>query len=117
MDLYDVAVARKLSSGGGGGGGSSDFSMATMTMINEIGASIICAYATDNVMGQQMDSVWTMANTSGDYDVILYKGKNMAFDMDALGAGVQHTISVTGNAQVLAEVFVEITGDCTITIS
>ena len=25
MDLYDVAVARKLSSGGGGGGGSSDF--------------------------------------------------------------------------------------------
>ena len=32
MDLYDVAVARKLSSGGGGGGGSSDFSTAEVTL-------------------------------------------------------------------------------------
>ena len=34
MDLYDIAVARKLS-GGGGGGGSSDFSTAQVTIINE----------------------------------------------------------------------------------
>ena len=34
MDLYDIAIARKLSGGGGGGGGSSDFSTAEVTIIN-----------------------------------------------------------------------------------
>lgn len=34
-DLFDVVVARKLS-GGGGGGGSSDFSMATVTIVNNL---------------------------------------------------------------------------------
>lgn len=33
MDLYDIAIARKLADGsGGGGGGSSDFSTAEMTI-------------------------------------------------------------------------------------
>ena len=32
MDLYDIAIAKKLSSGGGGG--SSDFSTAEVTLIN-----------------------------------------------------------------------------------
>lgn len=32
MNLYDIAIAKKLS-GGGGGGGSSDFAVATVTVI------------------------------------------------------------------------------------
>ena len=33
MDLYDIAIARKLSGGSGGGGGSSDLSSAEVTLI------------------------------------------------------------------------------------
>ena len=36
-DLFDIALARKLSGGGGGGGGSSDFSTAEVTLINKEG--------------------------------------------------------------------------------
>lgn len=35
MDLYDIAVARKLSGGSGGGGGSSDFEQITVTFATE----------------------------------------------------------------------------------
>ena len=33
MDLYDIAIARKLAGGSGGGGGSSDFNKAEVTLI------------------------------------------------------------------------------------
>jgi len=38
MDLFDIAIARKLAggSGGGGGGGSSDFTTAQVTIQNTI---------------------------------------------------------------------------------
>lgn len=36
MDLFDIAIARKLS-GGGGGGGSSDFSTAEVTIVGDGG--------------------------------------------------------------------------------
>ena len=45
MDLYDVAVARKLSSGGGGG--SSDFSTAEVTFTSTSGMYALFGYAVE----------------------------------------------------------------------
>ena len=69
MDLYDVAVARKLSSGGGGG--SSDFSTATMTV--EDAYSITIASIT-NIGGTDYIYPNNKIYSNGTYSVPLYKG-------------------------------------------
>lgn len=39
MDLFDIAVAKKLAGGGGGGGGSANIGTATSTSVAEVTAS------------------------------------------------------------------------------
>lgn len=47
MDLFDIAIARKLSGGGGGGGGSSDSITVTMSYTSDPdGLSVIVAKTT-----------------------------------------------------------------------
>lgn len=114
MDLFDIAVAKKLSGGGGGGGGSSDFSTAQVTVINETNQSVgmQIAYAMDVEGFASFSAGETSFEPSATtaLEAILYKGKSYA----TVGIG---TISATGNAETLAEREALITGDCTITIS
>ena len=110
MDLYDVAVARKLSSGGGGGGGSSDFSTAEVTIGNSSANTIqmYLAYCDDEF------GVSAITNLSRDDEreviVPLYKGKaDCWFDSE--------NVETTGNITDEGDGYYTITGDCTITIS
>ena len=111
MDLYDVAVARKLSSGGGGGGGSSDFSTAEVTVTNSTGAGLelpLAVIEDDATLG----SIYLDINDTVDKSAVLYKNKAIA------SIPMFKTAIVTGNATVDPIIgAVLITGDCTITIS
>ena len=109
MDLYDVAVARKLSSGGGGGGGSSDFSTAEVT-INGSGSFQLrfALVYTSGVMDGMTDGCVVSVGT---YTAIL--GANGALLTDYTDA----ITSTTGAIQTVDKGEYLITGDCTITIS
>ena len=110
MDLYDIAVARKLSSGGGGGGGSSDFSTATLTFINN---SDVGTLALPFLLTVEDDQIPVGSNVyeSGDYTIILYKG--------VCGITVinSYDYSVSGDAIDYGDTNIDAKGDCTITIS
>ena len=107
MNLYDIAIARKLSGGGGGGG---DFSTATMTingMIGGLSGALIAPYdyfETDT-------SFFTVEEGDSAYTLILYKGKAVIY-LDAKGA-----ISTSGSIELIEDGMYFVTGDCTITIS
>ena len=110
MDLFDIAVARKLSSGGGGGGGSSDFSTAevTVTVPNEV--TLIIPWALDE------GDVHTLSNIIADVDsetinIVMYKGRADAFVWGEYGS-----IVVTGDILEIDGEFI-ITGNGTITVS
>ena len=75
MDLFDIAVASKLA--GGGGGGSSDFSSATITLINSLPNSVYYAqiiHAEDNHL---VTSEVSIGGNAGPISLIvpLYKGE------------------------------------------
>ena len=114
MDLYDVAVARKLSSGVGGGGGSSDFSTAEVTIVGGqgLGSEVVLPIITEMAFGDYTGIVSTELFESGIQTVVLYQGH-------AYADGV-YISSVSGNATLTDEgklKLLDITGDCTITIS
>ena len=110
MDLYDVAVARKLSSGGGGGGGSSDFSTAEVMLRNESPKSgmsiIIPIIAEDNI------ELIRGINTSfgAVFNVPLFKGECVGYSEDA--GGFTYTGDITRNGTDII-----ITGNGTITFT
>ena len=103
MDLYDVAVARKLSSGGGGGGGSSDFSTALLTVTGSSEVEFICPVTNGDIAD-------TRIYEAGTYEVILYKGSAYFYVYEGNIASVSGNIEQSGKRYI-------ITGDCTITIS
>ena len=115
MDLYDVAVARKLSSGGGGG--SSDFSTAEVTVTDQ---RISCTFALyvdlPPEIGLPADGAITVVRSepveAGVANVPLYKGGALAIFTTNAG-----TIITSGDITELGEGTYFITGDCTITIS
>lgn len=114
MDLYDVAVARKLSSGGGGGGGSSDFSTAEVQIQSISSERLVGAVANYNPRdGYSSAGDFYVDTTSKTFNIILYKGKAVLY-RDTIGGSVQTTGDVeydAGNNKFI------ITGDGTITIS
>lgn len=120
MDLYDVAVARKLSSGGGGGGGSSDFSTATVTITMPAVPydAILIPFLTiedDELMNQQ--TISPTEPTTISLEVVLYKGY-CAGTLSYEDAGTDITnLSATGDISVDVNGYIEITGNGTITIS
>lgn len=105
MNLYDIAIARKLS--GGGGGGSSDFSTATVTFTNSAGAQFMLPCIIHMPGGESSAS--SIDAAEGEVQAILYKG-------NAMGVILGGTVTVTGSATYRAPVLT-VTGDCTITIS
>lgn len=145
-DLFDIVVARKLSGGGGGttvealsvtqngtytaptgkayspvtvnvsGGGSSDFSTATVTVVNNYTAGFnwslpnAVADAEEGYYSSQGDAyIETGTNT---FDAILFKGYG---SLHAPTGG--RTISISGDIEDDGDHYYIITGDCTITIS
>lgn len=90
-----------------GGGGSSDYSTAKVTLTNETMFALALAYI-DNTNG-----VVSQMGTSGEYDVVLYKGKAEGFLLAPSASA-----SVTGNITFDNDTYeFVITGDGTITIS
>ena len=110
MNLYDVAIARKLS--GGGGGGSSDASTAKITLVdpNEMGCVLLGPFYSES-HETAMPKCFT---DDGEVGVLLYKNLAQVDAVNVLEEG--GSISVSGNATV-EDAFVFITGDCTITVS
>ena len=113
MNLYDIAVARKLS---GGGGGSSDFSTAEVTVINE--SAIGVALGVINIQNDALDEVGIVA-TSGETSqgtCVLYKGEsNIGVLVTWDGTPVENYV-VSGSIIDNDGLFT-ITGNGTITIS
>ena len=113
MDLFDIAVARKLSSGGGGGGGSSDFSTAevTVTITGESYLYIPTVVSTpmDAIINRQVNAM------SGEVSLIVPMYKVVLALTANVAAG--ESFNATGDIQVMGEMDVLITGNGTITIS
>lgn len=111
MNLYDIAIARKLS-GGGGGGGSSDFSIAkvTITIAKSKANLSLPLIVGDSTVGTLMiasvDEVPTQT-----VNMPLYKGSLTIMPISVTG-----TVSTSGDCAYNYGQF-NITGDCTITIS
>ena len=75
MDLYDIAIARKLSSGGGGGG-SSDFSTAEVTF-TAIGVYEDVAFGIPSISDNKLTTLTEIVLDDGEtmtVEVPLYKG-------------------------------------------
>lgn len=115
MDLFDIAVAKKLAGGGGGGGGgSSDLSMATITIegaVNITGAQIV--YSSEH--GTPFDflsSVEYEVFKDTTIDTALYKGRGV---IGAYPAVIHSSITVSGNIEEIDTGIYVITGNCTIT--
>lgn len=125
MDLFELAVAKKLAGGGGGGGGSSDFTTATVTMtlggnwdeylefqmpsFYEIGEyeegypALALAY---------MDAI--LKNQTMSYPIVLYKGAAILFFM----ANIKNASTISGNCyfpEGYSNMLI-VTGDCSISI-
>ena len=115
MNLFDIAVARKLS-GGGGGGGSSDFSTAEVT-VNDVSEAQpiiwLCRAFSVNMGGADFRISTPTAQGSGTYTAILYYGQA---ELSVNDPG-SYNISTTGNIDEMGEGSYLITGDCTITIT
>ena len=109
MDLYDIAVARKLSGGSGGGGGSSDFTTATVTLNNPTGKQF---YAPVLVLGGPFDYINPLGGNvpSDNYAIVLYKG-------NALATVPNGSVQISGAIESVGYNGYCITGDCTLTIS
>lgn len=108
MDLFDIAVARKLSGGGGGGGGGdSDFSTATVTIV---GGTVNCGLPyLINDFGLQGIFVIPQGYPEGSHTIALWHG--------ACIVEIQGNLSVSGSIEDFGGGMYLITGDCTITIS
>lgn len=114
MDLYDIAIAKKLA-GGGGGGGSSDFSTAEVTVINnsEDVVALLTPLIDDEVLASEVN---IFPNSSISVDVVLYNGVK-----DDVFVVVNETVivpsSISGDIVDAGDGFLVISGDGTITIS
>lgn len=102
MDLFDIAVAKKMS---GGGGGSSDFSTAAVTYNNSAGSQFMLSH----IMPEGDGSFPAIDGESWTVQAILYKGK-------AIGLILGGTVTIEGSASYSAPILT-VTGDCTITIA
>lgn len=114
MDLFDIAIARALSSGGGGGGGG-DLSTAKVTIGDDRVSFVICTC--DDIppeYGLPVGGVVAVTDNTGAgvYNVPLYKGGAVGTFNTFSG-----TLVTSGDITELGEDAYLITGDCTITIS
>ena len=113
MNYFDLAVAKKLAGGSGGGGGSSDFSTATVTLVDntQSGGNIFIPFVIEGDISLAVGQIATQGGDTRTIQAIMYKEKSSA--TVTFGSN----ISVTGNIQDFGEGNYLITGDGTITIS
>lgn len=117
MDLFDIAVAKKLSGGGGGGGGGdSDFSIAQVTVSLNSQYADYYGAITGNFaeigVGECTQNGVSCEQGVNVITAVLYKGKAVA-NVDTDG-----TVKITGSARFASDHYtIIISGDCTITIS
>ena len=109
MDLFDIAVAKKLSGSGGGGGGSSDFSTAEVTITNTAENSYIYLTYGAFVEDGELFMEYSVATGTSTATLVLYKGSQLILiSADSI---TSTTGDITGD---IIDGFT-ITGDCTIT--
>lgn len=113
MNLFDVVVARKLAGGGGGGGGGGDFSIASVTINNNLGErrGVYGAFIGSR-SGMSYVAPTASLIDSKTFDVAIYK------DGSILQLETQtDNFSATGAIQQIDAAAFLVTGDGTITIS
>lgn len=117
-DLFDIAVAKKLSGGGGGGGG--DLSKATVTLVDSdgIGAVIKGAFCIDTAgtSSPSDDCTFPMCFTDEfeSVGIALYKGTAVIDAGGILDEGATFAVSGSATADGF---YIIVTGDCTITVA
>ena len=104
MDLFDIAVARKLS-GGGGGGGSSDFTTCTLTItgVDPIWAPIPSVFDPGPsfqtlVVSESQDWVLEAGET---YQVPLYKGQLCVVATHLAGVFIEGNAVMSGSMLII----------------
>ncbi len=116
MDLFDIAVAKKLSGSGGGGGGG-DLSTAEVTFDISTGNGVIIEGAV--IVTEEGHEFITYGEyvVYNDTKVKCIMLNNAGF-IDVLPTGISD-VTVTGDATVYhdGDYYVEVAGDCTIIIS
>ena len=118
MDLFELAVAKKLAGGGGGGGGDSDFSTCTVTIITNSRSPLINAPVVfdSGTLGPgspaaifPYDVVLDIGETV--VTVPLYKGSCL-WESSSWG---DRSVTVSGNIADMGGMLL-ITGDGTVTV-
>ena len=96
-----------------GGGGSSDFSTANLSIINnsENGCLVYAPFCTND---ETFGSDWVDGEDTLEYPVVIPNNGKAVFTMTDDFSG---TLTVSGYAEKKTNKRVNITGDCTITIS
>ena len=120
-DLFDIALARKLSGGGGGGGGSSDFSTAEVTLVATEGSSFSLYEGSQGVAPYGFKGFFLYNDqVIAGYAPIAEEGTPITFKLYYIGDSFvcqpdnQYTSS-TGAVTYDSETgLLTITGDCTI---
>ena len=104
MDLYDIAIARKLS--GGGGGDSGGFSTANLTISGGDLNAVVPCMADDGIE-------MAMTFEGSEYEVVLWNGVLYFSCLD----DEPPTVSISGDITYDSETWMfTITGDCTINV-
>jgi len=109
-----IDLVAPLIQGGGGGGG--DFTVATVTMVNNSGTSISIEAATYWVGEGEYytsGSIYADPNATTTTSVILYKGAGFGY----VTTENPPTLIASGDIEIVDNVEVYITGDGTITIN
>lgn len=110
---FDSSEVHRIESTDEGGGGSSDFSMATLSIVDEGGFSVNLNFATLNERRGFSLGVYPGWNATGDLPVILYKG-TAVLGLENLDSA---NISITGAIEDVGGNTYAITGDCTINVT
>lgn len=97
----------------GGGGGSSDFTTAEVTIVNSTAASFegTMPMAFDGEVSGAASEFYVDVNETIVLTAILYKGHSAAI------IHPEGTVAIEGSATDLGDGFIDVTGDCTITVS
>lgn len=127
MNLYDIAIARKLSGGGGGGGGVNPH-MATLTFVGSSDTAVINLWQYLDESTGYFDSLLE-APLIGSYVVPLYKAESSeggVYSTDIYNHGERLSMTSSGDVTIREQQDAEtgdylysvwITGDCTITLT
>lgn len=118
MYFFDGTQWQPIGGSGGGGGGESDFSTATLHIINSTGSSVraYCPIVFDNNGDTYAQTRLRTSEEEQDFTVILY-GTNGAYLSFQDEGSFKYTIS--GDIESADQEYPDywVTGDCTVTVT